>query len=774
MTLDEKVSFVHGGVDPNSLGQAGYIPGVPRLGIPPLRLTDGPAGVRVTQRSTAMPAPVVLASTFDPSLARKYGEVIGRDGRALGQDVLLSPMVNIIRVPYAGRNFETFSEDPLVSANTVAQEVAGIQSQGLIATTKHFAENNQENNRNNVNVNVDEQTLHEIELAGFEAAVKIGSGSIMCSYNKVNGDPGCGNNELLNTILKNQWGFEGWVMSDWFATHSTDAIVKGLDQEMPGGTFLGDPLKAAIANGGIPEAALNESVRRILGQMQRFDLLRCASPTGARSGCQLPARPSFDAAADNEVALQVAEDGAVLLHNTNNALPLTGQAATSIAVIGTPAKTPVFGGGGSSEVAPTSLTVPLTEIQKRAGSNASVSYAAGIDINGVLIPDANLSGGSINYTGANALPRDTPFSTTRTLTVEETGDYVLNLGLGAAIGSLSIDGTVVAAGFGLTSDIRFQRANIHLTTGAHTLVATVSDLPIPGFLTGPMGLQVNWVTPQAARDNLQAAVTSAQQAKTAILFAYDEGTEGVDRTSLALPYGQDALISAVAAVNPNTIVVLNTGSAITMPWLDSVRSVLDMYYPGQMGGLATARLLFGDATPSGKLTQTFPLDDEQTMVSGNPSQYPGVNDQEFYSEGIDVGYRWYDKNGQATMFPFGFGLSYTTFDYSKLHVSGGRNGLKAEVTVKNTGQRAGSEVVQVYLGPSPDVTDAQQAVRSLTGYQKVSLRPGQSKRVVVKVDERQLSYWNSSIDDWTIGTGTRTVWVGPSSQSLPLSGQVTI
>jgi len=205
-----------------------------------------------------------------------------------------------------------------------------------------------------------------------------------------------------------------------------------------------------------------------------------------------------------------------------------------------------------------------------------------------------------------------------------------------------------------------------------------------------------------------------------------------------------------------------------------VRSVLDMYYPGQMGGLAAARLLFGDATPSGKLTQTFPLDDQHTMVSGNASQYPGVDDQEYYSEGIDLGYRWYDKNGQTALFPFGFGLSYTTFAYSNLHVSGGRNGLTVAVTVKNTGEREGSDVAQVYLGPSPDAMDAQQAVRSLSGYQKISLRPGQSKRVVIKIDTRQLSYWNSGIDDWTVGTGTRTVWVGSSSQSLPLSGQVTI
>ena len=243
MTLDEKLSFVHGATDPESLGSAGYVPGVPRLGVPPLRLTDGPAGVRVTHPATAMPAPIALASTFDPALARRYGEVIGRDGRALGQDVLLSPMVNVIRVPTAGRNFETFSEDPLVSARMVAEEIRGIQDQGLMATVKHLAANNQEQDRMTVDARVGDQALHEIELPGFEAAVEAGAASVMGSYNKVNGEYGCGSTALLTTLLRERWDFRGWVMSDWFATHSTDDLVAGLDQEMPGGQFLGEPLK---------------------------------------------------------------------------------------------------------------------------------------------------------------------------------------------------------------------------------------------------------------------------------------------------------------------------------------------------------------------------------------------------------------------------------------------------------------------------------------------------------------------------------------------------
>ena len=293
MTLDEKLSFVSGRSDPEGMGEAGYIPGVPRLGIPPLRLTDGPAGVRLLNKtgSTALPAPVALASSFDDQLARQYGAVLGRDTRAFGQDVILGPMTNIIRVPFGGRNFETFSEDPLLSEHMTASEVQGIQSQGAIATVKHYAENNQEDNRMGVDVNVDEQTLRQIELPPFQAAVDAGVGAVMCAYNSVNGQHACSHNELLNNILKTEWGFQGSVMSDWGATHATTDILAGLDQEMfnigvqP--AHMAADLKAAIQGGTIPESALDRAVSRILGQMQRFGLLDGAA-TDRRSATRMP------------------------------------------------------------------------------------------------------------------------------------------------------------------------------------------------------------------------------------------------------------------------------------------------------------------------------------------------------------------------------------------------------------------------------------------------------------------------------------------------------
>ncbi|MEW1780019.1 glycoside hydrolase family 3 C-terminal domain-containing protein [Streptomyces sp. NPDC086777] len=752
MTLDEKLSFVHGGTDPRALGQAGYIPGVPRLGIPELRLTDGPAGVRVNEHATAMPAPVALASSFDDGLAREFGRTVGRDGRALGQDVLLAPMTNIIRVPYAGRNFETFSEDPLLSSRMVADEVEGVQSQGLIATVKHYAENNQEDNRMGVNVHVDEQTLRQIELPAFEAAVEAGAGAVMCSYNSVNDSPGCGNEELLDSILKEQWGFQGWVMSDWGAAHATTDIVNGLDQEMPNGVYLGEELKTAITDGTIPVSELNDSVARILQQMAKFGLLDGAA---AR-------RPARDAKGGAKVAQKVAESGAVLLKNTGAALPLTGK-DTSIGLIGPTARTPKVTGGGSSHVVPDSAASPLDTVTARAGRHTTVRYAAGGDT-GDPIPASALSPAlPVDADGTIPVTPDASFDYSGTLTVPTDGDYSFVFDLPAAYGLLKIDGNSVVTGFLGTST-----ATVHLTAGTHTFAA--GALAIQG---GPTKVRLDWVTPQAAQAARDQAVALARQVKTPVVFAYDDGTEGFDRENLSLPADQDGLISAVARANPNTIVVLNTGSSITMPWLSKVKAVLDMYYPGENGAEATARLLFGDVNPSGRLTQTFPASESATPVAGDPLRYPGVNDQENYSEGVYLGYRWYDKERATPLFPFGYGLSYTSFAYRDLTVRQSHGALTVSFTLRNTGTRTGAEVAQVYLGASPG-TSAPQAVRSLGGYRKVLLRPGRSKTVRIRVDAQQLKYWNTASHSWALGTGKRDVWVGSSSRTLPLHGSVGV
>ena len=542
-------------------------------------------------------------------------------------------MTNIIRVPYAGRNFETFSEDPLLSSRMVAAEVDGVQSQGLIATVKHYAENNQEDNRMGVNVNVDEQTLHQIELPAFEAAVEAGAGAVMCSYNSVNGSHGCGSDELLNSVLKEQWGFTGWVMSDWGATHATTDIVNGLDQEMPSGVFLGEELKTAISDGTIPVSALNDSVARILQQMAKFGLLDGAA---AR-------RPARDPKGGAKVAQKVAESGAVLLTNTGDALPLTDR-DTSIGLIGPTAKTPKVTGGGSSNVVPDSAASPLDTITARAGRHATVRYAAGGDKTGVPLPASALSPAlPVDADGSIPVTPDASFYYSGTLTVPTDGDYSFVGDLPAAYGVLQIDGNSLITGF-----LGSSSATVHLTAGTHSLEA--GALAIQG---GPTEVRLSWVTPQAAQAAREEAVALARQVKTPVVFAYDDGTEGYDRKNLSLPADQDGLISAVADANPNTVVVLNTGSSITMPWLSKVKAVLDMYYPGENGAEATAGLLFGDVNPSGKLTQTFPASESATPVAGDPLRYPGVGDQENYSEGIYVGYRWYDKERAAPLVPFG-------------------------------------------------------------------------------------------------------------------------
>ncbi|MFY8052725.1 MAG: glycoside hydrolase family 3 N-terminal domain-containing protein, partial [Armatimonadaceae bacterium] len=380
MTLDEKLSLVRGGSDPKNLGQAGYIPGVPRLGIGPLRLTDGPAGIRVGKPATAMPSPVAMAATFNPDIAQRFGATVGKEGRALGQDILLSPMVNIVRQPGAGRNFETLGEDPLLAATLVSAQVRGVQQNGMIATVKHFAANNFEQGRMGVNVRIDERTLNEIYLPAFTAAVKAGAGSVMGAYNKINGEYCCENSALLDTTLRQKMGFGGFVMSDWFATQSTNASIQaGLDMEMPGDGiripgrdgYFGTSLRNAIETGELPETTLDRSVARILVVMEKFGHLDKPKP-----------RPVFDKAAGRKAARDIAEAGAVLLKNDRFVLPLKPATLKNVAWVGLPFTRPVIGGGGSAQVTPTNITSIRQLLQSVYGIGKPL-YAPGIDTDGV-------------------------------------------------------------------------------------------------------------------------------------------------------------------------------------------------------------------------------------------------------------------------------------------------------------------------------------------------------------------------------------------------------
>ncbi|MER6133215.1 glycoside hydrolase family 3 C-terminal domain-containing protein [Streptomyces sp. NPDC001815] len=764
LTLDEKITLLHGAPDPKSLGQAGHVPGVERLGIPPLRLADGPAGVRVKRHATALPAPVLLAAAFDPGLARRYGRVIGHEGRALGQDVLLSPMVNLVRTPYAGRNFETFSEDPLLSADLVAEEIRGIQGEGLIATVKHYAMNNQEQDRETVDVRVDEQTLNEVELRAFEAAVGAGSRAVMGAYNKVNGTYACENEELLTGILRDRWGFQGWVMTDWHAAHSTvAALTAGLDMEMPNGKYFGAALKAAVRNGSVSEEYVDRAVRRILTAMDDFGLLDGSAPP----------RPARDAAAGAAVALEVAKAGATLLHNENGTLPLTGEAARSIAVVGPTGSLPFVSGGGSAHVVPDHADSPLDAIRSRAGDGSRVSYALGEDLFGKPLPKEALSAGIAPE--AQRVAAGKTWTYDGTLTVEDDDEWTFVVHYSGARPKVLLDGVdlfPVATGLaeyftgGLVSaapdGLAVRRRTLDLAAGEHRVEITARG--------GAQGqtFRLRRVTGATRAQDVAEAVRAAGAAHSVVLFAYEDATENQDRTTLALPGHQAQLIEAVAAANPRTTVVLNTSSSTSMPWLERTAAVLQMYYPGQEGAAATAAVLFGDCDPGGRLTQSFPVDDDHHPVAGEPRRYPGVNGVEHYSEGIHVGYRWYDAKGVRPLFPFGYGLSYTSFAYGDLRVERTGDGLEVSFTVRNTGRRDGVDVPQVYVGPSPDL-QVDQAVRVLGGYQRLALKAGESRRVTVRVDERTLSSWDPKRHGWVLGTGRRTVWVGASSGELRLS-----
>ena len=816
MTLDEKLGMVNGwpnGVSPppqtDRIIGVGFIPGVPRLGVPALTFTDGPAGVRMNLPTTAMPAPVALAATFSADLARRYGEVLGRDGRSRDQDVIFGPMMNMVRVPQAGRNFETLGEDPSLMASLVAAETRGIQSQGEIATAKHFAENNQENNRMGVNVHVDEQTLREMELRGFEAAVKDGhTGAVMCAYNAVNGNFSCENPTLLTDILRNQWGFSGFVVSDYGANHSAGpALEAGMDIEFFGTHFL--QLKALIQSGAVPVSALDNAVRSILTTMNRFGLLAHASPTGGTVvNRPLPAFPEL---ADAQQARTIAEQGAVLLRNKANTLPLKQADLRSLAVIGTTARTLLVGGGGSSRVlGVTDREIsPLTALRQAAGPQGNITFAVGRDLQGVAVPSGALTppnaapgqhgllrtnnvthatqvDPNINFVGANALPEGTQATWTGTITAPSTGNYLLAVQTDGTGGSLTLDGQPVIASSVLaalgttlhrtTDGLANSFVQLNLTAGPHTISVTAAPVPaFPPFISassGPVQIRLAWITPQQRQANLAAAVTAAKRSRTAVVFAYMEGTEGVDQPTLTLPDEQDQLIEAVAAANPRTVVVLNSGYPVLMPWVKDVRAILDMWYPGQEGGRATADLLVGAAVPGGKLPVTFPARESDAPTATSPLRYPGVNNQEYYSEGIFVGYRWYDQNNITPLFPFGYGLSYTTFAYSHLKTKSEGKTPRVQFTVTNTGSRTGTEVAQVYVGRLP--TSVPTPVKQLAGDARVTLRPGQSKRVTVTLDPRSLAYWDTGTQRWVTPGGQVTLLVGSSSRDIRLRGVIQV
>jgi beta-glucosidase len=646
MTLDEKISQMHT-TGTGAGGIARLVPGIPRLGIPDLRITNGPAGVGTgsvsTQPSaTALPAPVALAATFDTGLAYRYGVVEGVETADVGHNLLEAPDVNIVRVPQGGRAFENYGEDPLLAGQLAIADIRGIQHQGVMAEVKHYAANDQETNRRTVNEVIDDRTLHEIHLPAFEDAVKGANvATVMCAYPSINGEFACENKHLLTDVLRDQWGFAGFVQSDASATHSAVGSAQaGQDLELRDNGPYDQELKQAVLDGRVSTQTLDTMIKRRLATEIRFGLFDHPATTSP-----------IDAAAGGLVARTVAEQSTVLLKNSGGQLPLAAGAVHSIAVIGPYAQQVHPGGGGSSHVKPLYTVSPVQGIQQRVGPSVNVT---------------------------------------------------------------SSDGT----------------------------------------------------------DTAQAAQTAAA-ADVAVVIVGDLEREGSDRKNLSLTGNQDELVRAVAAANPHTVVVVDSGAPVLMPWVDSVPAIIEAWYPGEEDGNALAAVLFGDVNPSGKLPVTFPRTEDQTPIS-SPARWPGVNGTVQYSEGLQVGYRWYDAQGQDPLFPFGYGLSYTSFSFSHLTVSPrlDRYGQAVVgVDVTNTGTRTGAEVAQVYLS---DPVAAGEPPRQLKGFQKVTLRPGQTKHLTFRLDQRAFSIWDSAAQRWTTVDGRYGVAVGDSSRQLPLTGTVTV
>ncbi|MCU1655861.1 MAG: Beta-glucosidase [Pseudonocardiales bacterium] len=793
MTLDEKIVMVHGAA---GSAYTGYIPGDARLCIPALKLQDGPVGVRMTD-TTQLPSAANVAATFDTSIAQSYGSVIGAEDKTKGVNVDLGPTVNIVRDPRWGRAFESYSEDPYLTGQIGSADINGIQSQGVMAQVKHFAVYNQETNRNTTadNAIVDDRTVHEIYTAAFGAIVtQSHPSSAMCSYSAVNGNFAC-ENAYLDNILKTEFGFDGFITSDWGGTHSTVASANaGMDMEMPDGTYFGTALKQAVQSGQVAQSRVDDMVTRIMREEFRFGLFDHASPDSPNAVASTPAHVA--------TARTVAENGAVLLKNSNNALPLNSSSTHSIAVIGDGAGPDTMShGGGSAVVDGTGTVTPYDGIKARAGSGTTVTYAQGnlgssgyptVDssyltppsgtghgLQGQYYSNTTLSGTptatqtdpqvKFNWNGASPAPgvAGTNFSTkwTGTLTPPTTGTYTF--GLTSDDGSrLFINGTQVIDNWRDQAP-NTQTAQVSLTAGAPVQIEV-------DYYQGGGGAEVNlgWLQPN--NDLISQAAALAAKSDVAIVYANDFESEGSDLANIDLPGNQNQLIDAVAAANPNTIVVLNTGSAVTMPWLDKVAGVFEAWYPGQQSGNAIAALLYGDVNPSGKLPVTFPTSLSQVPAS-TPAQWTGVNGQVQYSEGLNVGYRWYDANHVTPLFPFGYGLSYTSFRFSDLHVSAPKmsESGRVEVTarVRNTGTRAGAEVAQLYLD---DPASTGEPPSQLKGFQKVFLQPGQSKSVEFTISSHDASYWNSAAHGWTLGAGAYTLHVGDSSRSLPLSGTFAV
>lgn len=796
LTLDEKLTLLHGAEDPTGRAESAYVPGIPRLDIPALRVTDGPLGARTDGPATVLPAPIMMGATFAPELVQRCGRVLGRDAQSRDQNVLRTPKANLVRVPQAGQNHESFSEDPLLVSRLLAEAVRGIEDGGMISAVPHYVADHFENTRPRVSAEVDERTLRELYLPPFRAAVDAGAGSVVAGQNRVNGTYVADHEHLLSEVLKREIGFDGWVMTDWFARHSLGALEAGLDQEMPGLSLAGapqavyfdEPLRVAVERGYIPEAAVDEAVRRLLLQLHRRGLLE-----------DKPARSGGNGLDGTVVAREAAVSGAVLLQNNSDVLPIDEEELTSLAVIGPPAVRSFAGGAETTRA----WTGSLEALKDRLGTDVSIRYEAGIDLDGVPIPASALAPSNglnvdglrrktpdgtiqidpfIDFTGADALPSGSAWTWTGTLTAPTTGTYRLVMQTRGGSGRLSVDGeTRASTEVGarctrrLSTDSGLDRADVVLPLEAgetHTVSVAADGAGLCASDDEALQVRLSWVPPAQQSAALDRATDAAAAADGVVVFGFTEETKMVDRPSLSLPDPQDALIQSVAAVSEQTTVVLNTGGPVRMPWVDDVEAVIQMWYPGEEGGDATAAILTGDATPGGRLPVTFPRVEADTPTFSE-ERYPGINGKAHYSEGVFVGYRWYDEKDIDPLFAFGHGLSYTSFSYSALSIWTRKEGYDAQFRVRNTGEREGTAVPQVYVGRPADPL-VPMPPKELAGFDRVELAPGEAASVFIQIDRRQLSYWSAEDEAWRVAPGRRPIYVGASARDIHLEGALFV
>lgn len=858
MTLDDKIAYVTGHVN---YDYAFYVPGNERLGLPRLQMADGPAGVRVNKgdvnegKATALPAPIALAATWDPSLAYEYGAVVAVEALATDHNVSLGPAIDISRVPLAGRTFESYGEDPRLTAAIGVEYVRGVQAQGIQACAKHFAMNNQEYQRSSIDARVDERAIREIYLPPFEALISDGEvASVMGAFNRVNGTFSCENPMLMRELLRDAFGFRGWVMSDYAANHSTAAAANaGLDQEQPGEGYWGAQLWHAVQSGDVSEATLDEKVGNILRPL--IGLGQLDSSLGVEP---------FAEDEHHAIAQRIAEASMVLLRN-DGVLPLTG--VRTLALIGTDVEDVSAQGGGSSQVRPTREVSPLEGLRRALGDDVEITVAYGCEpvTPGVLLPgppiiprgfftapdgepglraewwentdhagdpvvsrtdsliEHNL--GAHNFPGFNAgsarfekLPGElngrTSARWTGALTVPVTGTYRFTV---TAVGSFAFElGDRMIASSDTTptsgADLRAEAATVAVlddedvpetpepeatqpydwgSSGAADapmydvavrLVAGKrygfrfsyqANDPIQGNLIGAR-VRLGWVPPVGVvSPSATAAAELAAASDAAVVIVRTYEAESDDRPSMHLPSGQDELIRTVLAANPRTIVVLMSGAPVDMnAWGREPNAVLQAWFPGQAQGDALARVLTGQVEPGGRLPITFPRDLAQTPAA-DPHTYPGVDGQVEYREGVFVGYRGVTEGAQPA-YPFGHGLGYTAFAYEGLDITQSDEDPVAtvSVTVRNIGDRPGTEVVQVYVGELP--TSVPTPPRQLAAFVKVRLEPGDSTRVHLRVPRRAVSYFDVTAHDWATPSGEVDIFVGSSSSDVRESGRITV